>query len=77
MPLVPADATQVPSLREPRYSQSLERGLAILACFTADEPLLGIAEMADRLGLSRSRTHRYAITGRARGDPQRRLRNQQ
>ncbi|HSZ69520.1 MAG TPA: IclR family transcriptional regulator [Solirubrobacteraceae bacterium] len=47
---------------EARYSQSLERGLAILMCFTRERPLLGIAELADMLGLSRSTTHRYAIT---------------
>ncbi|MHB1538199.1 MAG: IclR family transcriptional regulator [Solirubrobacteraceae bacterium] len=52
----------VPSLREPRYSQSLERGLAILGCFTPERPVLGIAELADELGMSRSTTHRYVIT---------------
>jgi IclR family transcriptional regulator, pca regulon regulatory protein len=53
---------QVPTLREPRYSQSLERGLAILSCFTPDRPVLGIADIADDLGMSRSTTHRYVIT---------------
>jgi IclR family pca regulon transcriptional regulator len=53
---------QVPTLREPRYSQSLERGLAILGCFTPDRPVLGIADIADDLGMSRSTTHRYVIT---------------
>src|ERR1017187_10222633 len=52
----------VPSLREPRYSQSLERGLAILSCFTPKRPVLGIADIADDLGMSRSTTHRYVIT---------------
>jgi IclR family pca regulon transcriptional regulator len=52
----------VPSLREPRYSQSLERGLAILGCFTPARPVLGIADIADELGMSRSTTHRYVIT---------------
>ncbi len=55
-------ARSVPSLREPRYSQSLERGLAILACFTPERPVLGIADIADELGMSRSTTHRYVIT---------------
>jgi IclR family pca regulon transcriptional regulator len=55
-------AWSVPSLREPRYSQSLERGLAILGCFTAEHPVLGIADIADELGMSRSTTHRYVIT---------------
>ena len=52
----------IPSLREPRYSQSLERGLAILSCFTPTRPVLGIADIADHLGMSRSTTHRYVIT---------------
>jgi IclR family pca regulon transcriptional regulator len=55
-------AWSVPSLREPRYSQSLERGLAILTCFTPQRPVLGIADIADELGMSRSTTHRYVIT---------------
>jgi IclR family pca regulon transcriptional regulator len=51
-----------PRLHEPRYSQSLERGLAILGCFTPERPVLGIADIADELGISRSTTHRYVIT---------------
>jgi IclR family pca regulon transcriptional regulator len=50
------------SLCEPRYSQSLERGLAILGCFTPRRSVLGIADIAGMLGMSRSTTHRYAIT---------------
>jgi IclR family pca regulon transcriptional regulator len=56
------DPEQLPTLREPRYSQSLERGLAILGCFTPQRSVLGIAEIADDLGMSRSTTHRYVIT---------------
>ncbi len=60
--IVPRDEQRIPSLREPRYSQSLERGLAILGCFTPQRPVLGIADIADGLGMSRSTTHRYVIT---------------
>jgi IclR family transcriptional regulator, pca regulon regulatory protein len=56
------DNWSIPSLREPRYSQSLERGLAILGCFTPERPVLGIADIAGELGMSRSTTHRYVIT---------------
>ncbi|HEY2537851.1 MAG TPA: IclR family transcriptional regulator [Solirubrobacteraceae bacterium] len=52
----------IPTLREPRYSQSLERGLAIMGCFTPQRPVLGIADIAEELGMSRSTTHRYVIT---------------
>jgi IclR family transcriptional regulator, pca regulon regulatory protein len=51
-----------PILRGPRYSQSLERGLAILGCFTSERPVLGIADIAEELGMSRSTTHRYVTT---------------
>jgi IclR family pca regulon transcriptional regulator len=50
------------TLQTPRYSQSLERGLAILAFFTPGQPDLRLADIADGLGLSRSTTHRYAAT---------------
>jgi IclR family transcriptional regulator, pca regulon regulatory protein len=43
-------------------SQSLERGLAILTAFTPDQPALGISELAQRLDLTRSTTHRYVAT---------------
>ncbi|MGH2832733.1 MAG: IclR family transcriptional regulator [Solirubrobacteraceae bacterium] len=50
------------SLREPRYSQSLERGLAILGSFTPERPIRGIADLAEELGMSRPTTHRYVTT---------------
>ena len=56
------DTWRIPDLSEPRYSQSLERGLAILECFTPETPVLGIADIAERLGMSRSTTHRYVTT---------------
>jgi DNA-binding IclR family transcriptional regulator len=54
--------SSTPKLTGPGYSQSLERGLAILACFTYQRRLRGIADMADELGMSRATTHRYAST---------------
>lgn len=50
-----------------RFSQSLERGLAILSSFTPDRPALGISELAGILGLTRSTTHRYVATLAALG----------
>jgi IclR family transcriptional regulator, pca regulon regulatory protein len=58
----PSATDAFPTLAEGRYSQSLERGLAILGCFDPDSPVLGIADIADRVGMSRSTTHRYAIS---------------
>jgi IclR family transcriptional regulator, pca regulon regulatory protein len=52
----------LPTSHEGRYSQSLERGLAILGTFTPERPWLGIAEIAAALEMSRPTTHRYAST---------------
>jgi DNA-binding IclR family transcriptional regulator len=59
--LLSAGALQVPTL-ERYYSQSLQRGLAILRCFTPQHPILGVADISDELGMSRSTTHRYMVT---------------
>jgi IclR family pca regulon transcriptional regulator len=48
--------------RNGRFSSSLRAGLAILNCFSAEQPVLGIANLADELSMSRSTTHRYAST---------------
>jgi IclR family transcriptional regulator, pca regulon regulatory protein len=47
---------------DPGFSQSLERGLAILSAFSPDRPALGISELARKLALTRSTTHRYVAT---------------
>lgn len=44
------------------YSQSLERGLAILSALASGPPLLGISDLARAVGLSRSTAHRYVAT---------------
>ena len=44
------------------YSQSLERGLAILSAFKSGRPLLGVSDLAVDVGLSRSTAHRYIAT---------------
>ena len=51
-------ATRAPSA----YSQSLERGLAILCAFKPERPLLGVSELAREVRLSRSTAHRYIAT---------------
>ncbi|MGA9877108.1 MAG: IclR family transcriptional regulator [Solirubrobacteraceae bacterium] len=54
-------------MREPRYSQSLERGLAILGIFTPERPVLGVVDIAQELGMTRPTTHRYMMTLQALG----------
>lgn len=49
------------------FSQSIERGLAVLSSFTTDRPELGISELARMLALTRSTTHRYVATLAALG----------
>jgi IclR family pca regulon transcriptional regulator len=49
------------------YSQSLERGLAILSAFRSGRPVLGVSELGRDIGLSRSTTHRYVATLAALG----------
>lgn len=53
--------------RPTSYSQSLERGLAILSAFKPAKPLLGISELARALTLNRSTAHRYVGTLTALG----------
>jgi DNA-binding IclR family transcriptional regulator len=48
--------------RPGKFSSSLVAGLSMLACFTPEHPVRGIADMADALDLGRSTTHRYATT---------------
>jgi hypothetical protein len=45
-----------------RYSKSLEHGLKILSLFTAERPIWGVADTADKLSMARSTTHRYLIS---------------
>jgi IclR family pca regulon transcriptional regulator len=64
------DPNYSPNIREApeaRLSRSLEYGLAMLECFSVESPTLGIADMADMLSLTRSTTHRYALTLMVKG----------
>jgi hypothetical protein len=53
---LPTDTT------DPRLSRSLLRGLSLLTGFAPDGGERGIVELADRLGMSPSTAHRYALT---------------
>jgi IclR family transcriptional regulator, pca regulon regulatory protein len=44
------------------YVQSLGRGLAVIACFSADRPKLTVSEVARQVGLSRAAARRALIT---------------
>lgn len=63
---------------DPRLSRSLEYGITILEYFSRERQELGIVELADMIGISRSTAHRYATTFVALGyleqDPKRKYR---
>jgi IclR family transcriptional regulator, pca regulon regulatory protein len=56
------------------FSQSLERGLAVLDAFAGVRATLGIADIAREVGLNKSTTHRYvntlAVLGYLHQDPE-------
>jgi IclR family pca regulon transcriptional regulator len=53
--------------KQASWSQSLERGLAILSAFGSDRATIGVSELSRELGLSRSTAHRYIATLTALG----------
>jgi IclR family transcriptional regulator, pca regulon regulatory protein len=59
--------TTIETIRQTTWSQSLERGLAILSAFGSDRATIGVSELSRDLGLSRSTTHRYIATLTALG----------
>jgi IclR helix-turn-helix domain len=64
------DATQhalADTLGDPQLSQSLLRGLAVLACYGPERPWRAIIDLAQELSMSPSTTHRYVKTLRAVG----------
>jgi IclR family transcriptional regulator, pca regulon regulatory protein len=63
---VPLETAPAPAAGS-TYSQSLERGLAILSAFRSGRPLIGVSELGREIGLSRSTTHRYVATLAALG----------
>jgi IclR family transcriptional regulator, pca regulon regulatory protein len=57
-----APRPRIKTAPDPRKSRSLEYGVAILESFSRERQELGIAALADIVGISRSTTHRYATT---------------
>lgn len=59
---VPVNAPPPRPGRSPRRSSSLELGIAVLALFTSEDPIWGVSEASDALGMARSTAHRYLVT---------------
>lgn len=55
------------AMDDPQLSQSLLRGLSVLACYGPDREWRPIVDLADELGMSPSTTHRYVKTLKAVG----------
>ena len=55
-----APAEQQP--KDPRGASVIDHALAVLRCFSADEPLLGVTEIANRVGLHKSSVSRILGT---------------
>ena len=56
------DPKTLMSARDPRFSLSLIRGLAILASLPRDGSSMGLIELSRLLEVSPSTTHRYLLT---------------
>ena len=50
-----------PLERDP-FVQSFARGLSIITCFSADNPVMTLSEIAERVNLSRAATRRFLLT---------------
>lgn len=75
MPRRHASATSAEAVRagaRPSYAaQTIDRGLAILGCFSQSDALLSVQDIRDRLGMPYSTAHRYLTTLEAGGYVQR------
>ena len=60
--------TAAPKTGSGRYRiQAIERAVAILNAFTAEDPELGVTDLAERLGLHKSTIHRFLVNLEAAG----------
>lgn len=57
-----ADGDATPPGRDPNFVQSLDRGLAVIRAFDADNPRLQLADVARRTGLTRAAARRFLLT---------------
>ncbi len=60
---VPSTASAPPpGAREPEFVQSLQRGLAVIRAFDAENPALTLSEVARATGLARAAARRFLLT---------------
>ena len=51
-----------PAGRRTDFVQSLDRGLAVIRCFSSEHPSLTLSEVAERTGLTRAAARRFLLT---------------
>lgn len=61
------DTTDTTDTRSAYRIQAIERAVAILGAFSADEPDLRVSDIAQRLGLHKSTVHRFLVNLEAAG----------
>ena len=52
----------MPGARRTDFVQSLDRGLAVIRCFSSEHPSLTLSEVAARTGLTRAAARRFLLT---------------
>ena len=57
----PGPARAAPA-RRTDFVQSLDRGLAVIRCFSSEHPSLTLSEVAERTGLTRAAARRFLLT---------------
>ena len=58
----PAAPAQPAPGRRTDFVQSLDRGLAVIRCFSSERPSLTLSEVAERTGLTRAAARRFLLT---------------
>src|SRR5262249_44409378 len=57
-----ADSDRAAGGRRTDFVQSLDRGLAVIRCFSSEHPSLTLSEVAERTGLTRAAARRFLLT---------------
>ena len=57
-----ADPAAASGPRRTDFVQSLDRGLAVIRCFSSERPSLTLSEVAERTGLTRAAARRFLLT---------------
>lgn len=48
--------------RDTNFVKSVEKGLAVIRCFSAERPSMRLSQVAEQLGITRAAARRYLLT---------------